>query len=370
MKIAVSCHPTQGGSGVVATELATALAHRGHEVHLLASTRPFRLEEDSGVRFHRVNVPDYPLFQYPPYDLSLANKLAQITKEFDLDIIHAHYAVPHAVTAHLARQIVQPHPVKVVTTLHGTDITLVGSHSDFYDLTRYAIQRSDAVTAVSSWLSDQTTERFCLDEAPVVIPNFIDTERFHPEGRAGYPAPGMELTLVHASNLRPVKRISHIIRIFQRVQKEVPSKLVILGDGPEKGLAVELAAELGMSDRIRFNGIRKEMPEILRTSHLYLLLSDYESFGLSALEAMACGTPCAVSDSGGLPEVIRNGESGVLCPVRDEPATVRLIVRMLKDPGRWETISRKSACEAGQRFSIDNVVPLYEELYEKARSEP
>ena len=367
MKIAITCHPTQGGSGVVATELATALSRRGNEVHLLASSQPFRLEPDSGVFFHKVNVPSYPLFQYPPYDLSLANKLSQIIKEYNVDIIHAHYAVPHAVTALMAKQIVQPHPVKVVTTLHGTDITLVGSHSDFFDLTRHAIKSSDAITAVSSWLSQQTTERFSLNVRPEVIPNFIDTSRFHPKGRVLFPKAGDELTLVHASNLRPVKRISHIIRIFERVQKEVQARLIILGDGPDKGMAVELAAELGLSDRIHFNGIQKGMAGLLRSAHLYLLLSDYESFGLSALEAMACGTPCAVSAAGGLPEVITHGESGLLCPVRDEPATTRLIVKLLQDPKRWAEMSRQAYQEAKEKFSVENIVPLYEALYARAK---
>jgi N-acetyl-alpha-D-glucosaminyl L-malate synthase BshA len=366
MRIAISCHPTQGGSGVVATELAAALARRGHEMHLVACEEPFRFDPASGVQFHKVNIPDYPLFRHPPHDLSLANKLARITKELDLDIIHAHYAVPHAVTALLAKQIVQPHPVRIVTTLHGTDITLVGSHSDFYDLIRHAMNRSDAVTAVSAWLACETQRRFCLDEQPTVIPNFVDIERFFPGDRTGHPGPGEELTLVHASNLRPVKRITHIIRVFHRVQKAVPARLVVLGDGPEKGMAIELAAELGLSDRVRFNGLHREMADILRSSHLYMLLSDYESFGLSALEAMACGTPCAVSNAGGLPEVMTHEETGLLCPVRDEPAAIRLISRLLEDPERWSRMSARAAEAARENFAVEKVVPMYEELYQKA----
>ncbi|MBU0755265.1 MAG: N-acetyl-alpha-D-glucosaminyl L-malate synthase BshA [Planctomycetes bacterium] len=366
MRIALSCHPSQGGSGVVGTELAAGLARRGHEVHLVAYEQPFRYKKDQGVIFHKVNIPDYPLFRHPPVDLSLANKLAQLTREYDLDIIHAHYAVPHAVTALLAKQIVQPHPVRIVTTLHGTDITLVGSHSDFYDLIRHAMNRSDAVTAVSEWLAQETQERFCLDERPEVIPNFIDCARFHPQGRIAFPGKGEEFILVHASNLRPVKRITQTIRVFHRVQKAIPARLFVLGDGPEKGTAAELAAELGISDRVIFDGIRKNMARILRAAHLYFLLSDYESFGLSALEAMACGTPCAASNRGGLPEVINHQDTSLLCPVRAEPATIRLIVNLLSDRDRWAKMSARAAAVACDRFSLNRIVPLYEALYKKA----
>ena len=367
MKIAISCHASQGGSGVVATELAMALADRGHEVHIVACTRPFRYEENSGVRFHKVNIPDYPLFRYPPHDLSLANRLAQVTKEEGLDIIHSHYAVPHAVTALLAKQIVAPeHRVKIVTTLHGTDITLVGSHSDFYDLVRHAIMRSDAVTAVSSWLSHETAKRFSLSRRPDVIPNFVDPLRFHPEGHVPHPGPDGEFLLVHASNLRPVKRITHIIRVFQQVQKALPARLVVLGDGPEKGMAAELVSELGLSDRVSFDGISREMPRVLRSAHLYLLLSDYESFGLSALEAMACGTPVAVSYSGGLPEVVAGGKGGILCPVDDTTYAATEIVKLLKDPEKWLTASNEAAAVARERFSANILIPQYESLYQRA----
>ncbi len=367
MKIAISCHASQGGSGVVATELAAALAERGHEVHIVACTRPFRYTEDSGVIFHQVNIPDYPLFRYPPHDLSLANKLAQVTKEYGLDIIHSHYAVPHAVTGLLAKQIVQAeHPVKIVTTLHGTDITLVGSHRDFYDLVRHAILSSDGVTAVSSWLSHETARLFALNRRPEVIPNFVDTQRFNPEGRVSHPGPDGKFLLVHASNLRPVKRIATIIRVFQLVQEKLPARLVILGDGPEKGMAMELAAELGLSDRISFDGISREMPRILRTAHLYLLLSDYESFGLSALEAMACGTPAAVSYAGGLPEVVAGGKGGILCPVKDIAYAGREIVKLLEDPEKWRASSEAAAAVAREKFDANTLIPQYESLYRRA----
>ncbi len=365
MKIAISCHPTQGGSGIVASELATALAHRGHQVHLAASERPFRLDECSGVVFHKVNTFEYPLFKSPPQDLSLANRLAGITKEFGIDVIHAHYAIPHAVTALLARQIVAPHDVKIVTTLHGTDITLVGSHADFYDLTRHAMTASDGLTAVSDWLRDETQRRFCLDDAPEVIYNFVDTARFNPEGRAPHPGDGGEFRLLHASNLRPVKRIADIIRVFDLVRKHVPARLTIIGDGPEKGMAQELCGELGICDRVEFSGVSGCMPSEMREAHMFFLLSDYESFGLSALEAMACGTPVAVSSGGGLPEVVEDGVTGLLCDPGDVKCTAAATVELLTHRDKWEAMSAAAAESSKRRFSLETVITKYEALYER-----
>ena len=365
MKIAVSCHPTQGGSGIVATELATALAHRGHQVHLAAARRPYRLAEDSGVVFHLLNVPDYPLFPCPPHDLSLANRLAGTVRDFGVEIIHAHYAIPHAVTAILARQVVAPRRVRVVTTLHGTDITLVGSHAEFYDLTRHAMAQSDALTAVSSWLRDETTRRFSLPRPPEVIHNFVDLSRFNPQGRAGYPGAGEPFHLLHASNLRPVKRIADIVRVFYEVQKRLPARLTILGEGPEKGLAEELAAELQISSKVTFASTARDMPTYMRSAHLNLLLSDYESFGLSALEALACGTPVAASATGGLPEVIDHDRTGLMCPVGDVACIAREIVSLLSDRERWEAMSRSAATDAAARFALETIVPIYERLYQR-----
>lgn len=369
MKIALSCHPTQGGSGVVATEIAEALARRGHEVHLVTWSRPFRLRTDSPVQFHQVNVPDYPLFQYPPLYLTLANKLAGVAKDYHIDVIHAHYAVPHSVTALLARDIIQPRQVRVVTTLHGTDITLVGSHKDFFDLIRYAMICSDGLTAVSKWLCQETMRRFALPLGPRHIPNFIDPKRFSPANRRGYPTGSEEFHLVHASNLRPVKRVTDIIRVFHLVQKELPARLTIWGDGPEKGMAQELVAELGIGERVCFAGISAAMPEALRGAHLCLLLSDYESFGLSALEAMACGTPVMASAAGGLPEVVADGEAGSLCPVGDIYCTSKRIIDLLRDRTSWEQMSAGAARIAREKFSVDPVISQYETLYQQVAGE-
>jgi L-malate glycosyltransferase len=373
MKIAIACHPTQGGSGIVATELATALARRGHQVHLASMRRPYRLHEDSGVVFHPIRAFEYPLFRYPPEDLSLANKLAQITKEHGIEIIHAHYAIPYAVTALLAREIVAPQRVKIVTTLHGTDITLVGSHAEFFDLTRHAMLASDAVTAVSRWLREETLRRFALQDAlrrPIeVIHNFVDTKEFTPAGRAPYPAPGEPFHLVHASNLRPVKRVADVIRVFHNVQRELPARLTILGEGPEKGLAQELVAELGVSDKVDFTSTAVDVAGVLRSAHVNLLLSDYESFGLSALEGMACGTPVAATASGGLPEVITYGSTGLMCPVGDVACSTLGVLALLRDREAWEAMSRNAAADVRARFDLELIVPRYEQLYERLLQE-
>lgn len=366
MRIAVSCHPTQGGSGILASELAMALAARGHQVHLAACCRPFRLLDDSGVVFHQIDVPDYPIFRCPPHDLAVANKLAVLAGQYDLDIIHAHYAIPHSVMALLAREVIRPRKVRVVTTLHGTDITLVGSHEEFFGLTSYAMASSDALTAVSKWLREETQRRFHLAEPPQVIHNFFRAERFNPAGRADYPSPGEEFRLLHASNLRPVKRVTDIIRVFHLVQQELPARLTIVGDGPEKGIAEELVAELGLCKKVEFREPVRNIQDLIRSSHLFMLLSEYESFGLSVLEAMACGTPVAATCNGGLPEVVADGVAGVLCPVGDVSCTAGRITALLKDGGNWRKTSEAAARHALDSFEAARIVPLYEALYEKA----
>ncbi len=370
MKIAISCHPTQGGSGIVATELAAALAHRGHQIHLAAYARPYRLSEQSGVIFHPVTVPDYPLFRDPPHDLSLANKLAGITREFGIDIIHAHYAIPHAVTALLAQQIVKPQKVKIITTLHGTDITLVGSQPEFYDLTRHAMIESDSLTTVSTWLQQQTVKRFQLSQSPEVIYNFIDPEYFASTERTSYPAAGEPFHLIHASNLRPVKRITDIVRVFQLVQELIPARLTILGEGPQKGIAAEMVAELNLCSKVTFTSTATSVPDMLRSAHLMLLLSDHESFGLSALEAMACGTPVAASNRGGLPEVIDDEVTGLLCNLCQPEEIASRIVSLLQNPDSWYKMSQAAINAAKTRFDLASIVPQYEALYERVAQNP
>ncbi|MAE60090.1 MAG: N-acetyl-alpha-D-glucosaminyl L-malate synthase BshA [Planctomycetaceae bacterium] len=363
MRIAISCHPTQGGSGVVATELAMALGDRDHDVHLVSDERPFRLDDDAPLEFHRVNVTDYPLFRYPPHDLCLANQLADLVIERDIQIIHAHYAVPHAVSAMLAADIVQPHPVKVVTTVHGTDITLVGSHHDFYRVCRHAMSRCDGLTAVSQWLCDRTQEEFDLPVAPHVIPNFVDCDRFTADNH-DIDENTDELILLHASNFRPVKRVCDVVRVFAAVQHHTPARLMMVGDGPERGLAGELAAELGIADRVDFVGPQFDMGDVYRNAHIFLLLSDYESFGLSALEALACGTPVVASRSGGLIEVVEDHVTGRLCPVGQIQQIADAVLGIWADRAAWRQMSDTAPKAARRVYCKDKIVPQYEKFYE------
>lgn len=366
MKIAISCHPTYGGSGVVATELAMALAERGHDMHVVSCERPFRLKDRDDITFHRVNVSEYPLFKYPPHDLTLANLLAEVAVEHQLDIIHAHYAVPHAVSAMLAREILCDHEsdVKVVTTVHGTDITLVGSNRDFYRVCRYAMLRDDGTTAVSQWLADETKKTFNLPDLPEVIPNFVDCDRFTSKKRSDHPDGG-RLTILHASNFRPVKRVFDVVRSFAAIRRTLDAKLVMVGDGPERGAAVELAAELGLADHVAFPGTQVDIEQAYREAHLFLLLSQYESFGLSALEAMACGTPVVVSKAGGLVEVVDDGQSGRLCAVGDTEAVAAAAVEILGDAATWRQFSLAARTRARRRFCKELIIPQYESFYER-----
>ncbi len=361
LKLAISCHPTYGGSGIVATELALGLAARGHEVHLVSSARPFRLEDGGGVHFHRVPVVDYPLFQYPPHDLCLANKLAELIADEGIELVHAHYAIPHAISAILAAEVVRPNPVKIATTLHGTDITLVGSHRDFFRVCRYAMLSCQGVTTVSRWLRDRTMRAFTLPVEPRVIPNFVDCTRFYAEGRRGYDRG--ELRIIHASNFRPVKRVLDVIRAFRRIRDRLPARLLLVGDGPERGLAEELVGELDIADYVDFLGARGGVEELHRSAHLCLLLSDYESFGLTALEAMACGVPVVATEAGGLPELVDHDVTGKLCPVGDIETVANGALEILGDRKRWETMSAAAAHHARSWYCREKVLPEYEAFY-------
>ena len=346
----------------MASELAAALSDRGHQVHVVAEKKPLRLRSHTRVSFHPFEVFDYPLFPVPPHDLCLITKLTDLCQEFKPHIIHAHYAVPHALAALIAREAASCRNTGLVTTLHGTDVTLVGSHPSFYTLTKYAMERADCVTVVSSWLLKKTAETFHLKRKPVVIPNFVNPAEFHSHGRVGYPE-GEPFELVHASNFRPVKRVTDIVRAFHLISQEVPARLTLVGDGPDSGAARELVAELGLTDRVRFPGPAPTLGSLFRESHLYLLLSDYESFGVSALEAMACGVPCVVSNAGGLPEVVRSGETGFLCRVGDFRCAARQALRIIKDRATWERMSEAASKWAHAAFSVSSIIPRYEELY-------
>ncbi len=369
MKIAISCHPTTGGSGIVATELAIALAHRGHQVHVVSYERPFRLVDHPNLHFHPVNVLDYPLFKYPPHDFCLANALAEVAVAHDIDVIHAHYAVPNAVSAILADQLVPERNLRVVATMHGTDITLVGSHRDFFRVCRYAMIQAHSVTAVSKWLRDETMAQFDLPVDPVVIPNFVDCDRFGAKGRAG-DEDAQVVQLRHASNFRPVKRVFDVIRVFAEVRQRMPARLVMVGEGPQRGMAEELACQLGVGKDVSFRGATKDIGDIYRSSHAFLLLSDYESFGLSALEAMACGTPVVVSDAGGLREVVEEGQAGHLCPVGDIQAITNAVVSIIEDKATWQYMSDAAVRSAKERFCKDRIIPQYEALYRKLIDQP
>jgi L-malate glycosyltransferase len=363
MKIAINCHPTQGGSGIVATELAMALADRGHDVFMVASERPYRLPKNTPVHFEKVYISEYPLFKYPPHDFSVINKLVDVTRRHTIDIIHAHYVVPHAICAVFARTMLQNHDVKIISTLHGTDITLVGSHPEFRDICLFAMTQADTLTAVSDWLSQRTCEEFGICTNTIhTIANFVDFTRFNPEGRAAYPDTGEEFILMHAGNFRPVKRVVDICRIFYEVQKQIPARLKLLGKGPELGVAREMCAEMNICHKVDFCGSVPNIEMEMKKAHFFLLMSQYESFGLSALEAMACGVPVTASNAGGLPEVIEDGISGILTPVGHTELAAKRILEIAGNKNRWKQMSVDTAKRA-KVFDMDAIVTQYEDLY-------
>ncbi|MBI1355616.1 MAG: N-acetyl-alpha-D-glucosaminyl L-malate synthase BshA [Acidobacteria bacterium] len=368
MHIAIICHPTIGGSGVVAAELGIALAERGHEVHIVSYLRPVRVTEAKPrVHFHEVPVTRYPLFQYPPYTLALATKLAVLCREHPIDILHAHYAIPHAVSAYLCRQMLGEGAPKIVTTLHGTDITLLGLDESFYEITRFSLQQSDGVTAVSGYLARETQERFCTDCPAEIIYNFIDLDRFSPARRdpalrAKYVCPD-EFLVGHLSNFRWVKRPQDVIKIFHRVTQHIPSRLLLVGDGPDRETAERVAEELGVHDRIYFVGSDQNIEELLPLLDLFLLPSEQESFGLAALEAMACGVPVIASEVGGLPELVTEG-SGFLFPVRDVEAMSRKAIEILSDRAAHARL-KQGARERAMAFERTKTVDQYEAYYRR-----
>jgi N-acetyl-alpha-D-glucosaminyl L-malate synthase BshA len=373
VKIGITCYPTYGGSGAMATELGIALAARGHEVHFITYQQPFRLPSYlPRVYFHEVDVGRYPLFEYPPYDLALAVRMHEVTMARGLDLLHVHYAIPHATSAWIAREMVQQAKgdVKVITTLHGTDITIVGQDPSFHAITKFSIEKSDRITAVSRFLKDETVRAFgCAGCNVDVIYNFIDPGvydrgKYPPTLRAVFD--GERKVIMHVSNFRPVKRVTDIIRTFAKVCAEIPSVLVMVGDGPDRVDAENLARELGVSDDVYFLGKIESVAALLAGADLFLLPSDRESFGLSALEALATGVPVIGTDVGGLPEVVIEGETGALRPVGDVDGMTAAAISILGDRARWERMSRAAAADARRRFSQDAIVAQYEQLYRES----
>jgi N-acetyl-alpha-D-glucosaminyl L-malate synthase BshA len=373
VRIGITCYPTYGGSGAVATELGLELARRGHEVHFVSYASPFRLRGFAErVTFHEVTQLEYPLFeQSSPYALALAVKQHEVSKREQLDLMHVHYAIPHAATAWLAKQMLKEmdnRDLKLVTTLHGTDITLVGQDPSYYTLTKFSIEQSDAVTAVSAFLREETYRAFGCGKCDVrVIPNFVSTADYHPPTDDSFRsalAPKGHRVLVHVSNFRPVKRVLDVVRIFAAVRQALPATLVLVGDGPDRDTAEHEVDQLGLSKDVRFLGKVENVGDILRGADLFLLPSATESFGLAALEAMACGVPVVASAAGGIPEVVQDGETGLLAPVGDVAGMAERALRILKDPSEHERMRRYAAARALE-FSADRIVPRYEKIYEE-----
>jgi N-acetyl-alpha-D-glucosaminyl L-malate synthase BshA len=376
MKIGITCYPTYGGSGVVATELGLELAQRGHEVHFITYSQPFRLREGDqpNVFFHEVEVSHYPLFDYPPYDLALATRMAEVAQFYALDLLHVHYAIPHSVSALLAKQMIATMPkgswrLPFVTTLHGTDITLVGLDRSYLPITRFSIEQSDGVTAISKYLKDKTIQEFNTRNEINVIYNFVNCDIYKrtPEiySKRHEFAADNEKLLVHLSNFRPVKRVWDVIEIFDRVQKEVPAKLLLIGDGPDRSRAEWLAMDKGIHDRVIFLGKQDLVHEKLALADIMLLPSELESFGLAALEAMACEVVPITSDVGGLPEVIEHGRSGFMAKVGDVDTMARYSIEVLSDEKKLKEISYRARVGAQSRFCSSKIIPQYEEFYRK-----
>lgn len=372
MKIAIVCYPTFGGSGVVATELGLELAKKGHEIHFITYRQPVRLALlNPNVHYHEVNVPEYPLFHYQPYELALSSKLVDMVKLYKIELLHVHYAIPHAYAGYMAKQILKSEGIFIpmVTTLHGTDITLVGNHPGYKPAVTFSINKSDVVTSVSQSLKDETLSKFKIKKEIYVIPNFIELDKIRNENQISchrsFMAKKEERIITHISNFRRVKRIPDIIKIFYKIQQKIPAKLMMVGDGPEKEKAEQLCEELGISDKVIFFGNSNEIDQILSYSDLFLLPSETESFGLAALEAMAWSVPVISSNSGGLPEVNFDGESGYLSDVGDVDNMAENALKILSDDKSLAGF-RERALNVAQRFDIKNILPLYEELYHKA----
>jgi N-acetyl-alpha-D-glucosaminyl L-malate synthase BshA len=388
LRIGITCYPTFGGSGIIATEIGLELARRGHRVHFICHDVPGRLDRFAdNVFFHEVEMRDYPLFHHAPYELALASKMVEVATYQRLDLLHVHYAIPHAASAFLAAQILGPHAPRVVTTLHGTDTTLVGSDRSFLPITRFSIERSDGVTAPSQFLRRATYDKLALPvEVPIeVIPNFVDTQlykpaeprewqelaRLFPNGTrtGGEPPPKL---LIHTSNFRPLKRVDDVVRVFAEVfeRANMPVRLVLVGDGPERSSVERAVHERGLGAHVCFLGKQLNFLAVLEQADVFLLPSESESFGLAALEALACGVPVVASDVGGLPEVVKHGETGFLSPVGDTGAMATHVLALLRDADRQARMGRAARADVEQRFQLAPLVTRYEEYYRKVLAVP
>jgi N-acetyl-alpha-D-glucosaminyl L-malate synthase BshA len=375
LKIGITCYPTYGGSGVVATELGLELAERGHDIHFISYAQPIRLTgPHPNIHYHEVEVSRYPLFDYPPYDLALATRMAEVSELYDLDLLHVHYAIPHSVSALLARQMLAAKPrgrkLPFVTTLHGTDITLVGLDRSYLPITRFSIEQSDGVTAISQYLRERTLREFDIRNEIKVIFNFVNCEMYRrapattAKQREEY-APNGERLLVHLSNFRPVKRLTDVIEIFDRVHQKMPSRLLMIGDGPDRSRAEWLAVQKGIHDDVLFLGKQDQVHEKLAVADIMLLPSELESFGLAALEAMACSVVPVATRVGGLPEVVEHGTSGFLADVGDVETMARYAIDLLSSDDRLKQMSAAAREVALSRFCSDRIIPEYEEFYRR-----
>jgi len=379
MKIGITCYPVPGGSGVVASELGTELQKRGHQVHFISYSLPFRLQRyEENVFFHEVDVSDYPLFKYPPYTLTLASKMVEVASLWKLDILHVHYAIPHAICAYLAKKMLGEKSPKIITTLHGTDITLVGSNKSFYPAVKFSVEQSDGVTAVSEYLRSKTNEEFKIKKEIEVIYNFIDTRRFTPEPnpenayfveqKRRY-ALQQEKILMHISNFRPVKRVDDVIKTFKLIQKEIPSVLVLIGEGPDLSKAVELSKSLRLDKKVFFLGNQDHVESLLPLADLFLLPSQLESFGLVALEALSCGVPVIGIKAGGLPELIDDDNCGYLAKLGDFEWMAQKGLELLDNEEKLKNFKINARKKAVENFDSNLIIPLYERYYQQVLGE-
>ena len=369
MKIGITCYPTYGGSGVVATELGKGLAKRGHQIHFISYAMPMRLDGfQDNIFYHEVEMATYPLFEFPLYTPALASKMVEVAKFEKLDLIHAHYAIPHATSAYIAKQILNDEHLRIITTLHGTDITLIGLEPSFLSVMKFSIEKSDGVTAVSRFLKEKTITNYGINKEIEVIPNFVDTELFKRIADAKLRktiAPNGERVLIHISNFRVVKRVTDVIRIFNLVVKKIPAKLVLVGDGPDRSNCENLCRELQLGDSVKFLGKQAELVELLSASDLFLMPSQSESFGLSALEAMACEVPVISSSVGGLPELVVHGETGYIAEIGDVERMAKYAVELLSNNTRRDMFAKAGRKRAVENFDIDEIVGVYERHYER-----